>query len=240
MKQALLLLMISLPAFCEGVCFAPGTYRSPDPVAEQNFQQGNAYFEQKNYVAALPYLKASANRNHPRAQQELAQMYLQGWGVPVNNSVAVEYLKSSAAQGHRGSYWTLGEFYSYAWVDLPLADKYLQVAAQCGDVYAQTELGLNYEFGRGVPPNRNTAIYWLSQAAPHFGQAHYILDWLKRPNTPHFQNADQLSAYIGYLLREHIIITGRRPSFPGGPCRVGYFSSGHCYSTDDPTHTPMH
>jgi TPR repeat protein len=188
--------------------------------------------------AALFYLKAAAARNHPRAEQLLAQMYLQGWGVPVNNSLAVQYLNASAAQGHRGSYWTLGEFYSYGWVNLPLADKYPQVVAQCGDAYAQAELGLNYEFGRGVPANRKMAIYWLSQAAPHWGQAHYLLDWLRRPDTPHFHSAEELGNYIGAKIGQRIVISGRG-RFPGGPCRVGYYQSGHCYATDDPTHTPI-
>lgn len=50
-------------------------------------------------------------------------------------------------------------------VDYDLALQYFRKAANMGDVYSKTQLGLLYEYGRGVPKNLQEAVYWYKQAA---------------------------------------------------------------------------
>jgi TPR repeat protein len=202
-------------ANAQGNCFDPGSYRSSDPAAEANFQRGVQYYNQKQYAAAHQYLGLAAQANHPRAQELMGQIYMFGYGVPVNTQEGFRYMNAAAMQGHRGAISDLGFYYSQITVDLAKADQYFLVAAHCGNIDSQVELAFNYEFGRGVAPNRQQAIYWLSVAAPHWGQAHFVLDWLSRPETPHFQNIDQLSNYISAKLQRAIYLS--TPHGTGGP-----------------------
>ena len=72
MKPTILIPAMTLAATVFGAtCLAPGNYRSSDPEAEQNFQRGVAYFNQKEYRAANYYLGLAAQRNHPRAEELL-------------------------------------------------------------------------------------------------------------------------------------------------------------------------
>jgi TPR repeat protein len=218
-------LLIAAPSFSTvnaqqiGTCFDPASYRSADRAAEENFQRGSSFFVQKQYAAAHRYLSLAAERSHPRAEELMGQMYIFGYGVPVDAETGFQYLSAAAAQGHRGAITDLGFYYSEVSLNLPKANTYFLAGARCGNLDAQAELGLNYEFGRGIERNRQQAIHWLLSAAPHWGQAAYIAEWLQRPDTPHFQNADQLGRYISAKIGKAITIStphgGPRPFTPG-------------------------
>jgi len=147
----------------------------------------------------------------------------------------LRYFDAAASQGHRGALSDMGFYYSQVDVNLAKADEYFLVAARCGSLDAQVELGFNYEFGRGVAPNRQQAVYWLLQAAPHWGQAGYVAQWLQDPNTPHFQNADQLGNYISAKIRRNIVLSTPRGGPIMGPRCNGFSenqSNGHCNNLD--------
>jgi TPR repeat protein len=211
-----------------GTCFDPASYRSADPIAEENLQRGSSYFAQKQYAAARRYLSLAAQRSHPRAEELMGQIYIFGYGVQANAETGFQYLSAAAAQGHRGAITDLGFYYSEVSVNLPKANTYFLAAARCGNLDAQAELALNYEFGRGIERNRQQAIRWLLSAAPHWGQAAYIAEWLQKPDTPHFQNADQLGRYIGARTGRAISIA--TPHLNGAPIP---FTSG-CYRSLNP------
>ncbi|HEY3739754.1 MAG TPA: tetratricopeptide repeat protein, partial [Bryobacteraceae bacterium] len=139
------------------------------------------------------------------------------YGVRPDATIGLRYFSAAAAQGHRGAITDLGFYYSQVIIDLPKADRYFLAGAQCGNIDAQVELGLNYEFGRGVPRDRQRALYWLRTAAPHWGQAALAADWLQRPDTPHFQNADQLGTYIGRRTGRITSITSSHGPMPNTP-----------------------
>ena len=198
--------LAALAAAQSAPCFVPGQYRSRDSVAEQNYQQGEAAYERKNYAVAVRYLTAAEQRGHPRAQSLLGIMYRDGEGVRVNDELAFRLTEQAAGQGHRGSLLFMGFYYSYGpivKIDMGRANQYLAVAARCGDPYAMAELGFNYEFGLGVPRSRQTALSWLNLAAPNWGEAQWAVEWLRRPATPHFQNVDQLSQYINQQVAKY-------------------------------------
>ena len=234
------LLVLSIPAalVAQGSqCFAPAEYRSSDAAAEQNFQRGSAYYVQKQYTAAYQYLNAAAQRNHPRAEELMGQMYMFGYGVQPDTNTALRYFNAAAQQGHRGAIADLGFFYSQVVVDLPTADRYLLAAAECGSLEAQVELGLNYEFGGGVARNRQQAIHWLMTAAPHWGKAGYIAEWLQDPNTPVFQNIDQFSHWVNMKTGQNIVLSTPKPTFNGGinshgTCGISAVARGNnCYNS---------
>ena len=169
--------------------------------AEAAWQQAVQYIDANDYRDAIPLLTRAANAGHPRAQATLGLAYLQAQGVPHDDRRAAFWLQRAAAQGHRAAEYQLGSMYEEGLGGLPhndaIAARYYLRSAQQGFPEAQFALGLSYEFGEGVPRARQTAVYWLYQAAAQGdGRARWIGDWLRNPQTPQFGNEAQLSAYI--------------------------------------------
>jgi len=186
---------------------------APIPVLAQAnrealWQRGADYFNRNDFHDAYPYLLQAARMGHPRAEALLGIMNQDGDGMPKNDREAVHWFSLAAAQGHRASQYELGAMYEEGEGGLPkdvakAAQLYTQSAKQ-GFSDAQFALGLSYEFGEGVPPNRQTAVYWLNLAAAQGdGRAHWIADWLRRPGTPHFAREEQLGAYIGNTIMQY-------------------------------------
>ena len=65
---------------------------------------GPDYSEKK----ALNWLKREARRGYAPAQVNLAVMYVNGWGMPVNNPAAVKWLQAAADQKFARAYYNLG------------------------------------------------------------------------------------------------------------------------------------
>jgi TPR repeat protein len=175
--------------------------RSTDAQAEQLYQRGEALYKQKQYAAALQSLLEAAKRGHPRAQSLLGIMYQDGAGVTRDDRQAAHWFSQAAAQGHRGAQHALAVMYEDGEgglsKNLAKAMQLYEASARQGFHKAQFRLGIAYEFGDGVPRNRQQAISWLMQAAQQGdGQAHWIADWLRAPDTPQFANDAQLAAYI--------------------------------------------
>jgi TPR repeat protein len=177
---------------------------SVDPAAERFWERGSKAYSAGEYRGALFILQEAAQRGHPRAQALLGIMYREGKGVAVDAKQAAYWFVKAAAQGHRAAQFALADMYDEGDgvpKDEVKAAKLRHLSACQGFPQAQAALGLSYELGKGVPRNRQAAIYWLDQAAKQgVDEAHWISDWLKRPDTPHFQNELQLAYYISAMV----------------------------------------
>jgi|GEM_PF-4938542 TPR repeat protein len=192
--------------------------------SETAWQQAVQYINANDYHDAIPFLVRAANAGHAPAQATLGLAYLQGGqGVPHDDRRAAMWLQRAAAQGHRAAQYQLGSMYEEGLGglvrnDTTAARLYLLSARQ-NFPEAQFAIGLSYEFGEGVPRNRSTAVYWLSQAAAQGdGRAGWTADWLRKPSTPHFQNESQLGAYISSVVSQWYNSGGRGASAAAGPC----------------------
>lgn len=170
--------------------------------AEELWMRGAQLYDQRDYRDAFPMLMSAARMGHARAEALVAIMFHQGIGMPENDQAAAHWFALAAAQGHRASEYELGAMYEEGEGGLPKdarkAAQLYAASARQGFDQAQFALGLSYEFGAGVPRSRQTALYWLAQAARQGdGQAHWIYHWLSRPSTPELQNEEQLGKYIG-------------------------------------------
>jgi TPR repeat protein len=174
--------------------------RVADAGTEAMYQRGQQYYDARQFGTALQYFQAAARGGDARAQNMLGNMYGSGQGVQRNFAQAAYWYGQSAAQGNRWGEYSLGLIYMQGLGGLPndqaRAARLFQASAEQGLVAAEGELGLAYEFGQGVPRSRQMALYWLDKAAPQWGRAHWIADWLRRPDTPQFQSMGQLDAYI--------------------------------------------
>lgn len=98
------------------------------------------------------------------AQNEVGDLYWNGWGPDENEDEAIKWYKKSAETGYWSSADTLGAIY-YNSEDYNNAIKWIKQAAKQGVPNSQYGLGLAYYTGNGVSQNRQEAAKWLKKAA---------------------------------------------------------------------------
>ena len=75
------------------------------------YDEAKALYDAKDYKAALPKLRAAAEKGHKKAQYRLGRCYDKGHGVAEDNKVAFEWYQKSAAQGYAKGQYALGKCY---------------------------------------------------------------------------------------------------------------------------------
>ena len=104
--------------------------------SEELYQEGQKYFNSKNYTKALECFSQAAAGGYEEARVQIGLMYYSGWGVEKNYRTALNYLTISADNGHTfacsivGSMYLLGKGINK---DYNKAYKYLQKAAGQGN-----------------------------------------------------------------------------------------------------------
>jgi len=124
--------------------------------------------ERNHREAYCNYLLA-AELGHAEAQYNVYNMLYDGVGVRKNIDEAIEWLKVAALENKdTGAIRDLGFCYFMGRgmkKNYELAVKYYRIAAGKGDVKAQWNLGLCYEYGDGVQVSERWSNYWLDKAA---------------------------------------------------------------------------
>lgn len=118
----------------------------------------------RNDAEATNLIRKSAVQGYVLAEMELANMYLQGDGVPQDAGEGMLWLRKAAEQRDSMAQFTLGyslELQGNAAEAVPWYRK----AAEQGLALAQTALGFVYEQGKGVPKNDKEAVLWYRKAA---------------------------------------------------------------------------
>lgn len=117
---------------------------------------------------ALAWFERAAQRGYPPAEVNLAVMYINGWGTPVNYAGALKWLNTAADQHFPRAYTNLGILYlegKGVRQDYSEAFRWFQKGAEAGDSSAQTNLGYMYDQGLGRPNDVATAAKWYRKAA---------------------------------------------------------------------------
>jgi uncharacterized protein len=117
---------------------------------------------------ALAWFQRAAERGYAPAQVNLAVMYTNGWGTPVNFGAAQHWLREAANQHFARAYFNLGIFYlegKGVRKDNNEAFRWFQKGAEAGDSGAQTNLGYMYDLGLGCSRNIATAAELYRKAA---------------------------------------------------------------------------
>lgn len=78
---------------------------------DQIYEEAKALYDAKNYKAALPKLKAAAEKGHKKAQYRLGRCYDKGHGVNEDNKVAFVWYQKSAIQDYAKGQYALGKCY---------------------------------------------------------------------------------------------------------------------------------
>ena len=109
--------------------------------------------------------RKAASGGNIRAQVDLGRALLDGrGGVERNEEEAVKWLSAAALRRHTGAVGILKQFYVEKG-DNENAAKWLQVQADYGGRYAQSQLAQWYAQGIGVKKDNIEAYKWLSLAA---------------------------------------------------------------------------
>jgi len=183
---------------CVVVGLAFGDAKKPERPVEKVYAEASALMAKNRYKQALPLLLDAANRGLDKAQHQLGFIYEGGEsGIPKDLAEAARWYTLAAAQGYRASQFTLGQMYDYG-------NGVKQDRKKAYELYlasAKQKFGLaEFTYGLVAEVNlndRKTAIYWLDEAGKQGdGRARWIAEWLRRSDTPHFDDEAKLGAYI--------------------------------------------
>jgi TPR repeat protein/tRNA A-37 threonylcarbamoyl transferase component Bud32 len=101
---------------------------------------------EQNYFLAFKYYKIAAKSNNPQAQSLLGSLYLDGRGCTQDEGKALELFKKSAEQENDHGLAFLGYMYENnrggVGYDIEKARQYYRQAAELGNEWAKTQLGL--------------------------------------------------------------------------------------------------
>jgi len=128
----------------------------------------NGWGTEKNYGAALYWLKEAAKQGQSRAYTNLGLLYLNGWGVARNDEEALKDFRYAAEHGETGAMVNVGYMTENGMGtarDQRAAVEWYRRAADRGDALGQNNLADLYLRGLGVAQNDPLAAEWFQKAA---------------------------------------------------------------------------
>jgi len=129
---------------------------------------GQAACEAGDYPTALAEWQGLAEEGNADAQFGMGLLYGNGFGVPMDDALALEWYRLAADQGHAQAQCNLAVMYSNGW-GVPQSDEqafhWYGLAAEGGVLQAQLGLAKMYSSTFRGPPNRVLAYQWLAIAA---------------------------------------------------------------------------
>lgn len=143
---------------------APTVSADADPL-----DQAKTFIEEQRFAEALDLIVPLADAGNADAQNVLAIVYAEGWGVDPDMDKAREWFERAAAGGSaRAAYNLAGMYATGRGVDKD-CDKALEIlhaAAETDDPVAQVNIGSLYAEGSEcTPQNFDEAIRWYRMAA---------------------------------------------------------------------------
>lgn len=137
---------------------------------------GKAYLDgdilTQNIAEAVRLLNLSASKNFAPAQFILGRLLYKGEVVPKDIKKAAEWLDRAAAQKNPYAAYLAGKIYltEDEVKDIQKAIRSFRIAAENGNDFAEYQLGRIYLYGKDVPRDTDTAMYYLQLAAEHGNQ----------------------------------------------------------------------
>lgn len=132
------------------------------------YQEAISFFNEGNYIAAIPLLEEMSSRNFTPALVALGSCYVNGLGVTQNAEKAAQLYFSAAKRKSIVGMYSLALCYKTGGgieQSDELAFKWMKLAAELGDADAQVDLGTLYLTGTGVKKDASKAIAWYRKSA---------------------------------------------------------------------------
>jgi TPR repeat protein len=125
----------------------------PGAAAMAGLETGLAAYMEGDYETSLAECQPLAEEGNADAQFCVGRLYANGFGVDMNDELALKWYGAAAAQGHCEAQYNLGLMHSNGW-GVPMNDeeaaKWYALAAEQGHTQAQSSLAVLYQNGRGV------------------------------------------------------------------------------------------
>jgi len=170
-----------------------------------DFKKGWKAYSSTDYAAALSEWQDLADAGDADASYGMGLLYGNGFGVDMNDELALKYYLAAAEKGHAEAQYSLGIMHQNGW-GLPINEeegiKWYLLAADQGVVGAQLALGRVYAMDYSEKFDAVEAYKWFSLAA-NFGDldAKSKVDFLASRMT-----ADQIAEAerrVGAWLKNH-------------------------------------
>lgn len=141
---------------------------SPVILLGADLQKGLDAFDEGDYATTLAECQPLADEGNVGAQFCVGRLYANGFGVAMDDALALRWYGLAAAAGHPEAQYNLGVMHANGWGvemnDVPAAGFY-RLAAEQGHVAAQSSLGFSYKHGAGVEKSFVEAYKWFDIAA---------------------------------------------------------------------------
>ena len=130
-------------------------------------QKGLDAYNSMDYETALAELQPLAESGDAEGQYGLGMMYGNGFGVDMEDALALKWYGLAADQGHAGAQYNLAIMYQNGW-GVPLNEKeavrYYMLAAEQGVPEAMTALGRHFAMDYSDDYDPVKAYKWFSLA----------------------------------------------------------------------------
>ncbi len=128
-----------------------------------DLEKGLAAYSVGDYETSLAECQPLADTGDAIAQFCVGRLYANGFGVAMDDALALQWYGAAAEQGHGEAQFNLAVMHANGWgveMNEQEAVKWYRLAANQGFVQAQTTLAMNCHKGRGVEQNLVEAYMW--------------------------------------------------------------------------------
>lgn len=140
----------------------------PAMLCAADLQKGLDAFAAADYATSLAECEPLAEEGNVEAMFCVGRLYANGFGVAMDDALALKWYGLAAEGGHAEAQYNLGVMHANGWGvamdDVTAAGFYLQ-AAELGFVPAQVALAQCYDSGLGVEKDLLSAYQWFEIAA---------------------------------------------------------------------------
>jgi TPR repeat protein len=135
----------------------------PSLALAADLEKGLAAYLAGDYETSLTECEPLADQGNADAQFCVGRLYANGFGVAMNDDLALQWYGRAAEQGHSEAQYSLGVMHANGWgvaMNEEEAVNWYLLAAEQGYVEAQTNLAKSYQKGRGVEQSLVEAYIW--------------------------------------------------------------------------------
>jgi len=132
-----------------------------------DLQKGLAAYNNGDYATSMVECQPLAEEGDAMAQFCVGRLYANGFGVAMNDALALQWFGLSAEQGYSEAQFNLGLMHANGWgveMNDEEAAKWYLLAADLGFIEAQTSIAKLHHKGRGVEKSAIDAYMWLDIA----------------------------------------------------------------------------
>ena len=132
-----------------------------------DLQKGLVAYNNGDYATSLAECQPLAEEGDAMAQFCVGRLYANGFGVPMDDALALQWYGLSAEQGYSEAQYNLGLMHANGWgveMNDEEAAKWYLLAADRGFIEAQRSLAKLHAKGRGVEQSAVDAYMWLDIA----------------------------------------------------------------------------